>query len=219
MSGSKSNFLELEVLDHVLGNAAYTAPATVYMALFTAVSADGGTFTEVPSTNAYARASITNNATNWPAAASGLKQNGAAITFAQATPAGWGTVRGWGLYDAATVGNLLYWGLLVASEVLFTADATTDMLSAPGHAIVDADPVVFTTIAGATLPTGVTAGVTYYARDIVASTSFKVAASAGGTAINLTASGGGIVGKDLSKAIAADDTASFAISAVSIVED
>jgi hypothetical protein len=218
MAGSKSNFLELEVLDHVLGNAAYSAPATVYMALFTAVSADGGTFTEVAG-NAYARVAITNNATNWPAAASGLKANGTVITFPQATPAGWGTIRGWGLYDAATVGNLLYWGLLVSGEVLFTADASTDIITAPGHAIVDADPVVFTTIAGATLPTGVVAGTTYYARDIVASVSFKVAATAGGAAINLTANGGGVVGKDLSKAIAADDTASFAIGAVSIQED
>ena len=36
MAGSFSNFLELDLLDHCFGNAAYSAPATLYVALFTA---------------------------------------------------------------------------------------------------------------------------------------------------------------------------------------
>ena len=35
MAGSKSNYLELKVLDHVLGGGDYTRPAKVYVALYT----------------------------------------------------------------------------------------------------------------------------------------------------------------------------------------
>ena len=85
---SFTNFLELELLDHVLGNSAYPAPATVYVGLSTTAPNDDGTnFTE-PVGGAYARAAVTNNLTNWPAAVSGTKQNGTTITFPEAT-SGW----------------------------------------------------------------------------------------------------------------------------------
>lgn len=113
---SKSDYLENELLDHVLGAAAYSAPATVNVALYTAAPTDAGGGTEV-SGGSYARVAITNNATNWPAAASGSKSNGTTITFPTAT-ADWGTVVAFGLWDAASGGNLLYWGTLSASKVI-----------------------------------------------------------------------------------------------------
>ena len=61
--GSKSNFLELELLDHVLGNAAYTAPGTVWVALYSATPSDTGGGTEVTG-GSYARVAVVNNATN-----------------------------------------------------------------------------------------------------------------------------------------------------------
>lgn len=66
----KSDFLELELLDHVLGNAAYSAPATVHFAWFTALTGEAGGGTEATG-GGYARVAVTNNATNFPAAASG----------------------------------------------------------------------------------------------------------------------------------------------------
>ena len=119
MSG-KSDFLELEILDHVLGNAAYTAPATVYVALFTAAPTDAGGGTEVTG-GSYARAAVTNNATNFPAAAAGAKSNGTEIAFAAAT-ASWGTVVAFGVFDALTVGNLLYWGLVTPNKAVGNGD-------------------------------------------------------------------------------------------------
>lgn len=107
MAGSFSNFLELELLDHVFGAAAYTAPATLYVAAFTVAPSDTGGGTEVTG-GAYARVAVTNNATNFPAASAGLKSNGTAITFPQAT-ASWGTVVGIGIFDASSGGNLLAW--------------------------------------------------------------------------------------------------------------
>lgn len=120
MAGGKSDFLELEVLDHVLGNAAYTAPATVHVGLFTVTPDDTGGGTEVTG-GAYARAAVTNNATNWPAAAGGAKSNGTEIAFPQAT-ANWGTVVAFGIFDASTAGNLLYWGPITPTKAVNNGD-------------------------------------------------------------------------------------------------
>jgi len=120
MAGSKSDFLENELLDHVLGNAAYAAPATVYVGLYTAAPTDAGGGTEVTG-GSYARVAVTNNATNWPAAAAGAKANGTAVTFPTAT-ASWGTVVAFGIFDAATAGNLLYWADLTVSKTVGSGD-------------------------------------------------------------------------------------------------
>lgn len=123
MAGSKSDFLENELLDHVLGNAAYTAPATVYIALYTAAPTDAGGGTEVTG-GSYARVAVTNNATNWPAASGGAKSNGTAVTFPTAT-ANWGTVVAFGILDAASAGNLLYWADLTTSKAVNNGDTAS----------------------------------------------------------------------------------------------
>lgn len=117
---SASNYLELEILDHVLGGADYTRPATVYISLHTGDPGETGA-SEVAASGDYARVSVTNNATNWPAAASGSKANGAVIQFP--TPsAGWGTVTHFGIWDAATTGNFLFGGALTVSKVINIGD-------------------------------------------------------------------------------------------------
>ena len=116
MAGSKSDYLENKILDHVLGGGDYTRPATVYVALYTVAPTDAGGGTEV-SGGSYARVAVTNNSTNWPAASSGSKSNGTAISFPAAT-ANWGTVVAFGIFDAASGGNLLYWGTLSASKAV-----------------------------------------------------------------------------------------------------
>jgi hypothetical protein len=120
MAGSKSDYLENKILDHVLGGGDYSRPATVYIALYTVAPSDAGGGTEVTG-GSYARKDVTNNATNWPAASSGIKQNGTAITFAQAT-ADWGTVVAFAIFDAVTAGNMLYWGDLTASKSVENGD-------------------------------------------------------------------------------------------------
>ena len=117
---SKSNYLEDEILDHVLGGGDYTRPATVYVALHTSDPTDADTGTEV-SGGSYARVSMTNNATNWPASSGGTKSNGTAVTFPTAS-ANWGTVTHFGIYDAATSGNLLYHGALSQSKSVENGD-------------------------------------------------------------------------------------------------
>lgn len=215
MAGGLADFAELEVLDHLLGAATYTPPVTTHVGLLTVVTADGGTFTE-PSGNAYARVAVTNNATNWPAAAAGLKSNGTAITFPKATPAGWGTIRGFAIWDAASAGNMLIWGLLARNEEIFVMeDAAADVFKCPGHAFTLDMPICFEALPSVALPTGILAGVTYFARTITTDT-FQVAATAGGAAINVTAVGGGLVMEDLSKPVNAEDTPSFAIGELDV---
>lgn len=125
MAGSFSDFLEDELLDHVFGNAAYTAPATLHIGLFTAAPTDAGGGTEVSTgvwTN-YARQAVTNNATNFPAASGGAKSNGTAISFGAATISGAApTVVAMGVFDAATAGNLLAWADLATNKTVNDGD-------------------------------------------------------------------------------------------------
>jgi len=120
MAGSKSDYLENKVLDHVLGGGDYSRPATVYVALYTAAPTDAGGGTAV-SGGSYARATVVNNATNFPAAESGEKSNGTEITFAEAS-ANWGTVVAFGILDAASEGNLLLWATLTANKTIDSGD-------------------------------------------------------------------------------------------------
>lgn len=115
-----SNYLENELLDHVIGGAAYTAPATLYFAAHTADPTDAGSGTEVSGNN-YARVSQTNNATNFPAASAGSKTNATAVAFPEASGS-WGTITHVGVWDASTTGNLLMHAALDASKAIGAAD-------------------------------------------------------------------------------------------------
>lgn len=128
MAGSKSNYLENKVLDHVLGGGDYTRPGSVYLALFTARGTDADTEDGIISSSSlvevsggsYARLEVANDVTHFPAAVAGVKTNGTQIVFAQAT-ASWGTVIAVGIYDALA-GNLLYWADLDAPKLVSTDD-------------------------------------------------------------------------------------------------
>lgn len=115
-----SDYLENKILDHILGGSDLTRPSTVYFAFFTAAPSDAGGGTEV-SGGSYARVAVTNNSTNFPAAVGGSKSNGTAIVFPTAS-AGWGTITHYGVFDAASGGNLLFHGALAASKLVETGD-------------------------------------------------------------------------------------------------
>jgi hypothetical protein len=112
---SFTNFLETEILDHVFAGAAYTAPSTKYLALFTAI-ADGeaGSVTEL-SGNAYARQTVAFTTSG------NTTSNNAAVEFPTAT-GNWGTVTHVGVYDASTSGNLMAYATLSASKTIETGD-------------------------------------------------------------------------------------------------
>lgn len=104
MSGL-SNYLANKALDHVLGGGDYTRPGTVYASCHSAALSAAGVGAEF-STGNYSRKAITNNATNFPAAASFIKKLHILHEFALANAAQ-GTVTDVGLWDASSSGNLL----------------------------------------------------------------------------------------------------------------
>jgi hypothetical protein len=117
--GGFSDYAENALLNHVLGTSTFTKPSAVYVGLYTAAPTDAGGGTEV-SGNAYARQAAT-----FGAASGGSASNSGAVTFPAATPAGWGVVTHFGIFDALTSGNLLAWGSLGASKDIAAADQAT----------------------------------------------------------------------------------------------
>lgn len=114
----------------LLGRTAYTAPATLYAALIIGAS-DGLTGGTEATGGSYARASVTNNTTNFPAPTTGVVTSATAITWPTSSAA-WGTVNAVRLYDASTSGNLVAGALLTPSA---TVDATGITVSIPAGSL------------------------------------------------------------------------------------
>ena len=110
-----SNYLENALINGTLRGTTYTAPTTVYLALYTSDPTDADTGTEV-SGGSYARQSITMGAPS-----NGVSLSTADIEFPQATGT-WGTVGWIGIRDALTTGNLLYHSPLDLSKSIDTGD-------------------------------------------------------------------------------------------------
>ena len=111
---SFSNYLETNVLGHVFGGSAYTAPATLYLALFTSNPDEDGSGTEVTG-GGYARQTVAFTVSGNTAS------NTAAVEYATAT-ASFGTVSHVGVYDALTSGNLMAYAALTSSKAIDIGD-------------------------------------------------------------------------------------------------
>jgi hypothetical protein len=125
--GSFSNDLEDKVLDHILGGGDYSRLATVYIGLWNATLDDtstGSTAGECTG-GSYARVSVTNNGTNWPAASGGAKANGADITFTQATGTWGGETTDFAILSAASAGDILGYGALTVAKTVTSGDTVS----------------------------------------------------------------------------------------------
>ena len=123
--GSKSDFFENEVLDTFLRNELFTAPATVWSALFTVIPSDSTGGTEVTNASSgYTR--VTTSFVTAGATTAGRASSSAAVTFVTVAGGATLTVVGWALMDTSTVaaGNVLYWAT-VTSTVLEVGDQAT----------------------------------------------------------------------------------------------
>lgn len=123
-------------------------------------------------------------------------------------------VVAWGIYDALTVGILWDFGYIGGVLTDFTALAATDVFTAVGHAFSDTTAVVLT---GASLPGGFTSGTKYFVRDMTGNT-FKLAATSGGAAIDVTSDGVGQIQTDLRKIVTSGDQVKFAAGDCNISE-
>lgn len=140
-----TDFMENKIIDWLLraqaigitgaSAAAGTGPTTLYVGLLTATPTDSTAGTEV-SGNAYARVAVTSSLANWAgtqgaattvasSGTTGTTSNNAVVTFPTPTPAGWGVVVAFGIYDASAAGNLLIYSALTASKTINAGDAVS----------------------------------------------------------------------------------------------
>jgi len=130
-----SDYLENKLVDQLFRGQAAPSTATLYVGLFTSAPSDTGGGVEV-SGNAYARAPVTSSLTNWAgtqgagttaasSGSSGTTSNNGVITFPVPTPAGWGLVTHFAVFDAISAGNQLVWGTLSASKTINAGDTVT----------------------------------------------------------------------------------------------
>lgn len=96
----------------------YRDAKTYYLGLFTATPSESDVGTEV-SGGAYARQTVTFNA---PVEGDPSYITNAAVVEYPTATARWGTVVAWGVYDAATGGNLIWYGSLSVSKELSAND-------------------------------------------------------------------------------------------------
>ena len=103
---AKSTYLAGKTLAHNTGETAFTMPATPYLALYTTDPTVANSGTEV-SGGSYAREAITFTDGD----------NDSEITFTEATGS-WGTVTHFGILDAVSAGNLLYFGAVDSAQAV-----------------------------------------------------------------------------------------------------
>lgn len=129
-----SDFLENKLVDQLFRGQSAPTTSTLYVGLLTSAPSDSGGGTEV-SGGSYARVAVTSSTANWAGTQSagsttassgtgGQTSNNVALTFPTPT-AGWGTVTHFGIYDASSGGNLLFWGSLTISKTVNQADTVT----------------------------------------------------------------------------------------------
>lgn len=120
-----SDYLEGEIIKHIFRTGSFTKPTVLAVGLFTAAPSDSGGGTEV-SGGSYARATLNPLDANWaaPAGGNGVTSNSSTITFATPT-ANWGTVTHFAVFDAASAGNMLFWGSLTVTKTINSGDTVT----------------------------------------------------------------------------------------------
>lgn len=133
---------------------------------------------------------------------SGFSRSGSALSlvanadFGQATAGSFPiTVPFWGLGTSSSgAGVLLYKGPLTPSGAAFlpfTAVASTDILTIPGHAFSVGDNCAFFALEGGSLPTGMTEGTVYFVKTVSGQT-ITISTTNGGATLDITADGAGL---------------------------
>lgn len=120
--GSFSDWLEIQILDHVFKNTSMSQPTKLFICLALSTIEEDDTGATIPSEvsgGSYAR----KECSTWDAAAAGATENTNVVTFAEAT-AVWGTITDFGIVDSGTAaqGNLFGFGKVTTSKKIATGD-------------------------------------------------------------------------------------------------
>lgn len=128
-----SNYLEQALVNHIFRDTAYSAPTSIYIALFTSDPGEDGSGAEVDPAGTwtdYVRQDAAAGGTKvsgWAPPADGVTSNAKVITFPANNGASTVTVTHIGIYDSEnadglTPGNLLFYAPLVSSKSLLQGD-------------------------------------------------------------------------------------------------
>lgn len=113
---NKTDYLRQAIANHTLRGVTFTAPSAWYIALFNVTPTSAGGGTEV-ATGAYTRQAVT-----FGVPTLGETSNTGTINFT--TPSlDWGDVPGVAVFDAATAGHMLYFGVLGTPKTVYAGDA------------------------------------------------------------------------------------------------
>lgn len=210
--------------------ATFATTGTLYLSLLTALASDAAEGTEVSTGtfSNYQRCPVACNSSNWNTAANAAITSKVDLTAflssgstATIGSPGYVDVVGIGVHTSSSgASNQTYFMSLGSSDALAFTATTADVLTVPGAAaagIVDTNTVVLDPIIGVSLPTGLSASTIYYVRDMSGDT-FKLALTSGGTAIDITAAGSGMVQKLEVKRINNGDTITIPSGAIVIKE-
>lgn len=145
-----------------------------------------GAYTDLGTTEvaggSYARQAVT-----WTSASSGVRDNNATITVP--IPAGTTVVVG-SVHDASTAGNLN--GIFQIGSTLrgvgTVVSAAGDAISSNGHGLANTNRVFVSTVAGESLPAGLSATTLYFVVGATTDT-FQLSLTSGGSAVDITALG------------------------------
>lgn len=129
---SLTDVFENQLIDFIFRAQALTLPGSLHIGLFTVAAGEAGGFTEVTG-GSYARAAVVRSLANFAgtqAAGStvassgtgGVTSNNGVITFPAPT-ANWGSIVGFGIFDATTGGNLLIYAPLAQAKTVNNGDA------------------------------------------------------------------------------------------------
>ena len=113
-----SDHAENLLLNFLMTTGTATRPTNWYLALFTAAPSDTGGGTEC-SGNGYSRQTVA-----WDAASGsgGTTSNSGTVTFT-ASGGNFGNVTHIGIFDASTIGNLLWHGAMAAAKQVNSGDS------------------------------------------------------------------------------------------------
>lgn len=119
-----TNYLEARTLDFWLKANSQTtsAPSTVYVGLHTATPGETGSLSNELSGSGYTRQSASFGTVTTATDDTVNVSTDADITFGPATGS-WGTITHVSIHDAASAGNMLFYGALSTSKTIGTDDS------------------------------------------------------------------------------------------------
>jgi hypothetical protein len=182
----------------MLAGTAYTAPAATYVQLHTGDPGASGT-SNVSSVT-------TREAVTWGTSSAGSVAESNTPTWSTWAGTNGEIVTDISVWDASTSGNFLFSASLAGTAYEFTCPtASPGVFTAPGSAYSNGTEVVLTPIAGLALPTGFTGDALYFIVSASGAT-FELSLTSGGSAVNATGAGGGLVQASGAKTMDTGDT-------------